>query len=107
MTILNFTSETLVSIKNSIMVAKKIIFSGRVQGVFFRAFVKKQADTLGVKGYVKNMDDGTVEAVFEGEKNAVDKLIEICRKGTTSAHIENVKIEAVSVKPHQNFDIAY
>lgn len=89
------------------IITKRVIFSGTVQHVFFRDFVKTNADTLGVKGYVKNTNSGEVEAVFEGEKNTINKLIDMCRKGPKTAHVENVKIEDIPVKSHKNFDISY
>jgi len=54
---------------------------GRVQGVFFRATTRDKAIALGVKGWVKNCLDGSVEAVFEGEKDIVEKIVNWCKKG--------------------------
>ena len=71
----------------------KVIISGGVQGVFFRAFIQDNAVELSVNGYVKNRDDGKVEAVFEGENAAVDKLVELCKKGPSAAEISGVKVE--------------
>lgn len=89
------------------VVAKKVIFSGFVLGVFFRDFVKSNADKLSIKGYVKNLPDGAVEAVFEEEEKTIDKLIEKCRKGTKAARVESIKIENIPVKPYVNFEIEY
>lgn len=89
------------------VIAKQIVFSGFVQGVFFRDFVKSNADKFGVKGYVKNLSDGTVEAILEEEEKTIDKLIEKCRKGTKAARVESVKIENIPVKPYVNFEIEY
>ena len=65
---------------------------GRVQGVFFRATTRDKAQSLGVKGWVKNCLDGSVEAVFEGEKDAVEKIVNWCRKGPTGAFVEQIDV---------------
>ncbi|MBI2507977.1 acylphosphatase [Candidatus Woesearchaeota archaeon] len=70
----------------------KIIISGKVQGVFFRRFIYESAVKLGLKGFVRNTEDGKVEAVFEGKKEDINKIIELCRKGPAAAKIENIKI---------------
>ncbi|MDX9714571.1 MAG: acylphosphatase [Dissulfurispiraceae bacterium] len=64
--------------------------SGQVQGVFYRAFTKKNADSLGIKGWVRNMPDGSVEAVIEGEKEAIDSMIQLCRQGPPASCVDNV-----------------
>ena len=77
----------------------KAVISGRVQGVFYRAETKKTADKLGIQGYVKNLHNGSVEAVFEGDNFIVNKMLEWCKKGPSSAKVENIfseKIEGLS-----------
>ena len=69
------------------------IISGRVQGVFFRMKTFETARKHGVSGWVKNKRDGSVEAVFEGEKILVDKVIEWCRRGPPASRVDNVKLE--------------
>ncbi|MEM3521916.1 MAG: acylphosphatase [Candidatus Bathyarchaeia archaeon] len=69
-----------------------VYVSGRVQGVFFRLETKEKADDYGIKGWVRNLPDGRVEAVFEGEKEKVDKIIEFCRHGPPDAMVKNVEI---------------
>jgi len=59
-----------------------------VQGVFFRAFIKENAEKLGVKGYVRNKEDGSVEAWVEGNSSEVDKMIEVCKTGPKNAIIK-------------------
>jgi len=78
----------------------KIIITGNVQGVFFRAFIKDRAVELGLRGYVKNMEDGTLEAVAQGSQDLLDKLVQFCHKGPTGAKIKEVK---VSKTPDQEF----
>ena len=72
---------------------KHIFISGRVQGVGFRHFTKTNARQLGVKGWVKNLDDGRVEAIFQGDENLVNQLIEKCKKGPGSAYVKNLEVE--------------
>ncbi len=85
-----------------------IFVSGRVQGVFFRQNTKQQAQSRGVKGWVKNLDDGRVEAVFEGEESAVKALVEFCRKGPRGAVVTDVQVEWTPFKGEfEDFDIAY
>ncbi len=67
--------------------------SGRVQGVFFRACARKEATALGISGWVKNCHDGRVEAVFEGETGAVEKIVAWCRQGPAYADVINVEVK--------------
>jgi len=75
-----------------------IIVHGYVQGVFFRHYTKKTALSLGLKGYVRNKADGTVEVVAEGPEDKLKKLIEFCKKGPEAAEVSkvDVKIEKAS-----------
>jgi acylphosphatase len=76
-----------------------IFVSGHVQGVFFRQNTKRQALNHGVAGWVRNLRDGRVEAVFEGEEMAVKELVDFCRHGTSSAKVNNVEI---NYEPYKN-----
>ena len=69
-----------------------VLVTGRVQGVFFRSETNIQAKILNVKGWIRNLPDGRVEAVFEGEEAAVKKLIDFCRKGPPEAKVTNVNV---------------
>lgn len=69
-----------------------VFVSGRVQGVFFRQNTKRQAERLGVTGWVRNLADGRVEAVFEGEEQAVKQLVEYCHHGPSSAEVTNADL---------------
>lgn len=66
--------------------------SGRVQGVFFRSSTRGKALRLGITGWVRNLRDGRVEALFEGDSNKVDEVIEFCQKGPPSAIVEKVDV---------------
>jgi acylphosphatase len=70
-----------------------VTIDGRVQGVNFRGSAREQARSAGVEGWVRNLDDGRVEAVFEGPKPAVGRLISWCYGGPRSAHVEKVDVE--------------
>ena len=69
-----------------------VFVSGRVQGVLFRSKTKHKAEGHNVKGWVRNLPDGRVEAVFEGEEEAVKALIEFCKRGPPGARITNVDL---------------
>jgi acylphosphatase len=69
-----------------------VLVSGKVQGVFFRSSTKDKAEELGLSGWVRNLSDGRVEAVFEGEKEDVDTMVEWCRKGPEHARVTGVEI---------------
>lgn len=75
------------------LVRAHVVISGRVQGVFFRMETLEEARKTGVSGWVKNKQDGTVEAVFEGEKALVDSVIQWCRQGPPVSRVDNVDIE--------------
>jgi acylphosphatase len=64
-----------------------------VQGVFFRREISYLARQLGVTGWTRNLSDGSVEVVAEGEKEAIDKLIQFCRVGPSGARVRNVSVE--------------
>ncbi len=67
-----------------------LIIKGRVQGVFFRANTQKQAKRLDLTGWVKNLPDENVEVVAEGEKEKIKDLISFCRKGPSSARVDDI-----------------
>ena len=69
-----------------------VLISGRVQGVFFRYETKCLAVKLGVAGWVRNLPDGRVEAVFEGEKEDVERMIEFCHRGPPGAIVREVEV---------------
>ena len=71
-----------------------VYVSGIVQGVAFRYYAQHKAGELGVSGWVKNLPDGRVEAVFEGDDAAVDRLVGWCRRGPDRAHVERVETTA-------------
>ncbi len=70
-----------------------VFISGFVQGVFFRMYTQKEAQALELSGWVRNRPDGRVEAVFEGEKTAVEEMIAWCWEGSPSAKVTNVEVK--------------
>jgi acylphosphatase len=68
-----------------------VIVSGRVQGVYFRANTVRQAEATGLSGWVKNLPDGRVEAVFEGESGNAERMLAWCRTGTPPARVDSIE----------------
>jgi acylphosphatase len=86
----------------------RAVISGRVQGVFFRVETKRAADRIGVYGWVRNRRDGTVEAVFEGDKDRVDAVLEWCKEGPPHAHVVDLDVSWNDYKGEfQGFEITY
>ena len=85
-----------------------VIISGRVQGVFFRAETQRAAKGFNLTGWVRNMADGRVEAVFEGEDINVDKMIAWCHIGPPAARVEEVLTkEEPCIGEFRDFNIKY
>lgn len=85
----------------------RIYVLGFVQGVGFRQFIKKNALFLGLKGFVRNLPDGRVEAVVKGAKEDIEKLIKICEKGTFFAEVKSVALEWEKEEDFENFKILH
>jgi acylphosphatase len=73
-------------------VRQRIVVHGRVQGVFFRDTTRRMAEQRRLAGWVRNNPDGTVEGVFEGEPEAVDRLVAFCRAGPRGADVAHVEV---------------
>jgi acylphosphatase len=89
------TSSTLLSlavVAGSATVRRRVVVSGRVQGVFFRDACRREATAAGVAGWVRNRADGRVEAVFEGAPAAVERLVAWCRSGSPRAAVDAVEV---------------
>jgi acylphosphatase len=74
------------------MVRQHVIVRGHVQGVFFRDSVRRLAQQRNVSGWVSNRRDGAVEAVFEGDEDAVQRLVDFARRGPRGAQVESVEV---------------
>ncbi|MDQ3986977.1 MAG: acylphosphatase [Actinomycetota bacterium] len=77
-------------------VRKRIVVSGRVQGVFYRDTCRREAERLGIVGSARNLDDGRVEVIAEGEESVVQQLIDWCRNGPSYADVDSVDVTAES-----------
>ena len=77
---------------NHVLVRRRVVVTGRVQGVWFRESCRREAESLGVAGWVRNRADGAVEAVFEGESAAVLAMVAWCRTGPPRAHVDDVEV---------------
>jgi acylphosphatase len=85
-----------------------VFVSGNVQGVYYRANTRDAAREKGVEGWVRNLNDGRVEAVFEGEEDAVKAMVKWCHKGSRRAEVENVEVEwDEATDEFDGFDIRY
>jgi acylphosphatase len=76
------------------MIRRRVTVHGLVQGVFFRDTVRRRARAANIAGWVRNNWDGTVETVFEGEPEDVERLVDFCRKGPRGAQVEHVDVAA-------------
>jgi len=73
------------------VICKHCVIDGRVQGVFYRASAYKKAQSIGVKGWVRNMDDGCVEALVQGEQDLVDDMLDWFWQGSAPSHVTSVR----------------
>ena len=89
----------------SATVARNVVVSGRVQGVFFRDSARREALRLGVTGWVRNRRDGAVEAHVEGTADAVAQLVLWCREGPSSADVEDLRVTEVEPEGHEGFEV--
>lgn len=84
-----------------------VFVSGRVQGVYYRASTRDAAGENGVDGWVKNLDDGRVEAVFEGPQDAVETMCEWCETGSTAATVDSVDVTMESPEGLDGFEVRW
>ncbi len=82
-----------------------VFISGFVQSVGYRHFVKKLALDLGLKGWVKNLPDSRVEALFTGNKENIEQAIELCKKGPFLSEVENVDVGIVTEEKFNSFEV--
>jgi acylphosphatase len=74
------------------VIRRRVVVHGLVQGVFFRDTVRRRAHALGVAGWVRNTWGGSVEAVFEGEPDPVERMLDLCRTGPRGARVDRVEV---------------
>ena len=82
-----------------------VFVTGTVQGVFFRATTREEARERGVDGWVRNLEDGRVEAVFEGPPDAVEAMIAFCHEGSDAARVEDVAVDEEEPQGEDGFRI--
>ncbi len=90
------------------MITRKVIIKGKVQGVFFRDYTRRQASGLGLTGWVRNLPDGSVEALLSGEDNLVRSMLAWFHEGSPHSKVDEVLVyETESDKSYSSFDIRY
>lgn len=85
----------------------RLYIRGIVQGVFFRAFIKENAERYNVKGFVRNLEDKRIEVFLEGNVNDVNKMIELCEKGPKHAQIRNVQVKQEKFQDFKTFKVLH
>ena len=83
----------------------RVVVRGRVQGVFFRAEARSRAESLGLAGWVRNAEDGSVEAVFEGDEARVRSMVDWCRRGPSGARVDEVEVESEEPREERGFHV--
>jgi acylphosphatase len=83
----------------------RVLVSGRPQEVAFRALVSRQAQSWSLLGWVRHLEDGRVEAVFQGPQSSVDAMLSWCRKGPLHAVVEDVAVERQALEAFHGFDV--
>jgi len=87
--------------------ALRLYITGTVQGIFFRAFVKENAERYNVKGFVRNLEDGRIEIFLEGDTNNVNKMIELCEKGPRHSQIKKVDMKPERFQDFKTFKVLH
>ena len=87
------------------MIRRRVVVRGYVQGVFFRDTARRLAQQRNVAGWVSNRWDGAVEAVFEGDPEAVERLVEFCRQGPRGAQVESVEVTEEAPEGLRGFSV--
>jgi len=87
------------------VIARRLIVSGRVQGVGFRFFAERAARELSVAGWVRNLPNGAVESVAEGEEHAIARYVERLREGPRLGSVTELRVEEIAVTGYRDFEI--
>lgn len=85
----------------------RVYIEGTIQGIFFRTFVKENAERHNVKGFVRNLEDGRVEAFLEGNQEDVDKMVELCKVGPKHSIIKKVEVKEEKLQDFKTFKILH
>jgi acylphosphatase len=86
------------------MTTRLVRIRGKVQGVWYRSWTVEQAVQRGLRGWVRNRQDGSVEALFAGEPAAIDEMIAVCRKGPRHARVDSIASEPTAEVPPTGFE---
>jgi acylphosphatase len=86
-------------------IRRRVLIRGRVQGVFFRGSTERQAQRVGVAGWVRNCSDGSVEAAFEGPRADVEELLAFCRRGPAAARVASVEVVEETPRGEAGFSV--
>jgi acylphosphatase len=78
----------------------RLIITGTVQGVLFRKYIEENANKIGIRGYIRNLEDGRVEVVIEGTEDKIEPMIDICKKGSPHSQVRQVEMMTL---PNQSF----
>lgn len=87
------------------LIQAHVFISGKVQGVGYRYYTTRQAQYLRLNGWVRNLPDGRVEAVFEGKRPIVEKMIQWCHKGSPNAVVSDVTVKLQAVQGLNGFEM--
>jgi acylphosphatase len=85
----------------------RLYISGTVQGIFFRSFIKTNAEKLNVKGFTRNLEDGRVEVFLEGDADRVNKMMELCKQGPKHSIIKKVEEKPEKFQDFKTFKILH
>ena len=85
----------------------RLYITGTVQGIFFRGFVKENAERHNVKGFVRNLEDGRIEIFLEGNADDVDKVMELCKKGPKHSMIRNIEEKQEKYQDFKGFKVLH
>lgn len=85
----------------------RLYIKGSVQGIFYRAFVKENAEKHNLKGFVRNLEDGRVEVFLEGDSEKVNQMVELCKQGPKNCKIENMEIKEERFQDFKNFKVLH
>jgi len=85
----------------------RLYIIGTVQGVFFRAFIKENAERYNVKGFTRNLEDGRIEIFLEGDSDSVNKMLELCKKGPKHAQIKNIQVKPERFQGFKTFKVLH
>lgn len=83
----------------------RVYLSGTVQGVMFRKYIEEQGNKIGVRGFVRNMEDGKVEVIIEGVDDKVREMLEVCKAGTQHAQVRDIQVQEIKYQGFEGFKI--